>query len=112
MGLCRIEILVLDVAALMREQNELSPSVRELPQGRYAGLDPRRAFQRPLRPVHGLVDVDAAEHRFAGYVKFVQRMYAKAHVVSSPRGLFRKPLADAEVFVRLRGALLARLLHL
>ena len=81
-GLCGPVVLILDVAALVGQQDHPGPPVRQLPDRGHAGLDPLGGAEGPRGPVHRLVDVHPAEDRPAGHVPIVQG--TNAEIASCP----------------------------
>ena len=74
-----VEILVLNVAALMSQQHHLRAFVGKLSDGGDTGGDPIDALQSAGLPIHRLVDVHPAQDGFALKVGLVQGADAKAH---------------------------------
>ena len=79
MGPGGVVILVLDVTALVGQQDHPRPLVGQLPDGGNAGLNAVDALEGPLLPVHRLVDVHPAEDGFALHAGVVEGLDSKSH---------------------------------
>ena len=88
----RRAVVILEVAALVGEQDDTRAGVRELADGRRAALEPRDVAQPAGLPVKGRVDVHAAQDDLAAPLEVVERVDAVLHgspllsvaMVSSP----------------------------
>ena len=74
-----IEILIFDVTALMRQQNNLRALVGHLFDRGRTCADALDGLERIGGSVDGLVHINAAEHGLALQLVFVKGMNAKSH---------------------------------
>ena len=82
MRTCAVKVLILDIAALMRHQNDLGSLVGELFDCRRAGLDALCALEGVCRLVDRLIHVNTAQDSLARDIKFIYCMNSKFHIVS------------------------------
>ena len=78
-GLGRGVVVVLEVAALVGEQDDARAGLRELADGRRAALEPRDVAQPARLRVERRVDVHAAEDDLAAPLEVVERVDAVLH---------------------------------
>ena len=75
-----VEVLIFDVAALMRQQDGARALLRELPHGGHAGCDALDTLQSIRSAIHSLIDIHAAKDSSAPERKILQSVNSKPHM--------------------------------